>query len=224
MRRLLGRWLLLIGELLLVTGLLLFVVEYAFLDTGFHLQTYAQLGSPAEAGLEDWETPLVAQAMVAYLRGDAATLTATVQNGAEFFNDREIAHMEDVRALFVAGRAARLVLLCAGLLLSVVGLLFAPDARMLLFACLALAGLFAITLAFCAASFDQVFLLFHKIAFTNDLWLLDPATDRMICLLPEPFFFAVARHAALATGLALALLTAIGALSRRFLRFSPSIT
>lgn len=45
---------------------------------------------------------------------------------------------------------------------------------------------------FCAALFfDTAFLWFHKIFFFNDLWLLNPATDRLIILYPESFFFTI---------------------------------
>lgn len=36
--------------------------------------------------------------------------------------------------------------------------------------------------------FNKYFIKFHEIFFTNDLWLLNPLTDRMIMLLPEVFF------------------------------------
>ncbi|WP_167958212.1 TIGR01906 family membrane protein [Anaerosporobacter faecicola] len=39
-----------------------------------------------------------------------------------------------------------------------------------------------------AINFDKTFLLFHKIAFRNDDWLFDPATDPIINLLPEEYF------------------------------------
>ncbi|MGO4937347.1 TIGR01906 family membrane protein [Fundicoccus sp. Sow4_H7] len=37
-------------------------------------------------------------------------------------------------------------------------------------------------------SFDQVFLLFHKILFNNDLWLFNPMTDPVINVLPQELF------------------------------------
>lgn len=49
--------------------------------------------------------------------------------------------------------------------------------------------------------FDGAFTLFHRIAFTNDLWLLDPRTDLLIRLMPTGFFI---RYAALIGGLWLA--------------------
>ncbi|MDO5016501.1 MAG: TIGR01906 family membrane protein [Eubacteriales bacterium] len=41
-------------------------------------------------------------------------------------------------------------------------------------------------------NFDQSFTLFHKLAFDNDYWLFDPATDPIILYLPEEFFLAMA--------------------------------
>ena len=37
-------------------------------------------------------------------------------------------------------------------------------------------------------NFDFFFTTFHEILFTNDLWLLDPNEDYIICLLPEKIF------------------------------------
>ncbi len=39
-----------------------------------------------------------------------------------------------------------------------------------------------------AIDFNRVFVLFHQIAFRNDLWIFDPAYDPIILLLPESFF------------------------------------
>ena len=40
--------------------------------------------------------------------------------------------------------------------------------------------------------FDSLFVLFHKVAFTNDLWLLNPQTDLLIRLMPIEFFISYA--------------------------------
>lgn len=37
-------------------------------------------------------------------------------------------------------------------------------------------------------AFDQIFLLFHKVFFRNDLWLFDPLVDPIILVLPENLF------------------------------------
>lgn len=45
-----------------------------------------------------------------------------------------------------------------------------------------------VTAAF-SLNFDLAFTLFHKVLFSNNYWLFDPATDPIINLLPEEFFF-----------------------------------
>ena len=42
--------------------------------------------------------------------------------------------------------------------------------------------------AFAAINFETFFIRFHEVLFTNDLWLLDPSEDYIICLLPEKIF------------------------------------
>jgi integral membrane protein (TIGR01906 family) len=36
--------------------------------------------------------------------------------------------------------------------------------------------------------FDQLFLAFHLVSFSNDLWQLDPSRDYLIAMFPEGFF------------------------------------
>ena len=40
--------------------------------------------------------------------------------------------------------------------------------------------------------FNSLFVLFHQVAFRNDLWLLDPQTDLLIRLMPIEFFISYA--------------------------------
>ena len=59
--------------------------------------------------------------------------------------------------------------------------------------------------------FTSFWTWFHTIFFTNQLWLLDPNTDFMICMLPETIFYKlvlacvikVICFVALASGLAI---------------------
>ena len=39
-----------------------------------------------------------------------------------------------------------------------------------------------------AVDFDGLFVTFHRVAFRNDGWLLDPRTDLLIRLMPEQLF------------------------------------
>lgn len=137
-----------------------------------------------------------------YLSGDAHALDA-----ASEFNAREIAHMQDVFALFVLGRRGMALLALAGALLLALGVYFAPNRRRLLrfsavgsLSCLLLLG--AAAILWVTQDFGHAFSVFHHILFRNDLWLLDPETDLMIRMLPEEFFQALARVLGLRSALA----------------------
>lgn len=41
---------------------------------------------------------------------------------------------------------------------------------------------------FMSLDFDRAFVVFHKIFFSNDYWIFDPATDPVITILPDTFF------------------------------------
>ena len=42
-----------------------------------------------------------------------------------------------------------------------------------------------------SAQFNEAFIRFHELLFTNDLWLLNPETDMMIRMLPQKIFFEI---------------------------------
>src|SRR5699024_9709356 len=42
-----------------------------------------------------------------------------------------------------------------------------------------------------STNFNRYFTIFHEIFFSNDLWILNPRTDLMIQMLPEPFFSTI---------------------------------
>lgn len=77
------------------------------------------------------------------------------------------------------------------------------------FAFLKLAGIITIVVpvllgGLIALNWDWVFVTFHHLAFNNDYWIFDPATDPVISILPDEFFM----HCALMI-LVLALICAV---------------
>ena len=111
------------------------------------------------------------------------------------YNEREVLHMKDVKGL-VQGvyRVSELtgLYLLAVLIsgLAIWGRRFTPSIATLIgwggwttVALLVVVGL-AMTVGF-----DRLFLAFHLISFTNDLWQLDPRRDYLIAMFPEVFFF-----------------------------------
>lgn len=66
--------------------------------------------------------------------------------------------------------------------------------------CIGTGAVFAVALALIgiiSTDFSKYFIVFHKIFFNNDLWVLDPRTDMLINIVPEGFFFDTAAQIAL---------------------------
>lgn len=122
--------------------------------------------------------------------------------------------MVDVQHLFLAAIAIRRI--CAVIILLSIALLWRTKAdikrllpRML---CIGTALFFALTAALAAiisTDFTKYFILFHRIFFTNDLWILDPSTDLLINIVPEPFFVDTAARIGVTFAAATILLFAI---------------
>ena len=159
----------------------------------------------------------VTDEMMDYLKGEREDLhVVTVMDGQEreFFNEREIAHMEDVQVLFL--RAMSLRRACIFICVLCLGFLFltkAPVRRVLPPSICAGTGLFfgitAILALIISGDFTNYFVIFHHIFFDNDLWILDPATDMLINIVPEGFFMDTAARIALLFGASSAVLFGI---------------
>lgn len=111
----------------------------------------------------------------------------------EAFNNREIQHMIDVKDIYIKLNYLKLISLL--LIISIVALI---RKKYLLNAMYYSAGLsfgFSALLGIIISiNFNKAFIFFHEIAFSNDLWLLDPRTDLLINLLPLSFFINISIH------------------------------
>ena len=134
--------------------------------------------------------------MMSYLRGKRDNLHVDTTMGGvqrEFFNAREIAHMEDVRGLFLGALSIRrgcfmVMVLCLIVLL----LLKTSFTRTFPRSVCAGTGIFfslsAVIAVIISTDFTRYFIMFHHMFFKNDLWMLDPSTDMLINIVPEGFF------------------------------------
>lgn len=111
------------------------------------------------------------------------------------FNEREVLHMIDVQNLFILARNIRIFSFIIFLICILYFYKSNKLKNMLRSICLGLnfvyifvIGLFALIYT----NFNKYFIIFHELLFDNDLWLLDPKTDLMIQMLPEPFFINMA--------------------------------
>lgn len=149
------------------------------------------------------------QALVKYFAGDPGSLQAHLKDyglDEEFFSQRERLHLEDVHSLFqLAGSLAGAtgIVMAVSLLVAITRL--APfDLPSFVRAVRRGAAATLIILATSATAalldFRALFLQFHIMSFSNDLWQLDPAQHNLIRIFPFNFFLAAAVCAAVLAG------------------------
>ncbi len=197
-------------------------IQYGATEERFFNTTFEKLDSRGKVGLNETDFEAVKDQLIDYvgLKTEKFSVMVTL-NGqkVDFFNDKERSHMADVRELFVLNRNVQLGAIALVLAIYLIGK-YGFKQRRLLIDGLILSGplmmLFVGVLGFMATQdFNAVFVKFHEMFFSNDLWLLDPATDRMIVLLQEEFFSAMALRIGVYTLLISGFGTAMGIVLRR---------
>lgn len=142
------------------------------------------------------------------------------------YNQREIDHMKDVKDLV---RNVYRVQEVTGLYLlafAAVGFYKARRkfteslSRVLSRGGVVTLGLVVFVGLLSTVAFNQLFLLFHLVSFSNDFWQLDPRRDYLIAMFPQNFFFDATMLIAVST-IVLALLFAF--LPRLTRRWLPSV-
>ena len=153
---------------------------------------------PETTGLPETEYPGVGWMTAAYLTGQEDTFqyiwTDANDRGYVGFQKHEADHMADCRGLIGLAGTLRWITGAAALLLAGAGRLLrqrkAFAGGMLTGLCAA-GALFAGIAVWALVNFDGLFVTFHRVAFTNDGWLLDPRTDLLIRLMPVNFFVSL---------------------------------
>ncbi len=159
-------------------------------------------------GLADAELEKAARGLISYFNSDEEPISVTVVKDGEpfkLFNQREIAHLADVKGLI---RLDYWLLLGASVYVlgySGLSLFFRKPGYRHRLATGVVAGS-GLTLALMLAlglavllDFDRFFWQFHIISFSNDFWQLDPTQDYLIMLFPQGFWYQATIFCALAT-------------------------
>ena len=180
--------------LFLITG----SVTWAFNSPGLYNNGFEKYSVSRVSGITDSDLRQVGADIRSYINsGDEPLHVRTRILGTEqdLFNEREVAHMSDVKQL-VRG-VYILALATAVFLFATVVTGFAvqrsrfaePLAKRALWGgglTLVLLIVFGIA---ALVGFDSVFLKFHQLSFANDFWQLDPRTDYLVRIFPQDFWF-----------------------------------
>jgi len=137
-----------------------------------------------------------------YFKDDQEKIEISIQQPGEtvfnLFNQKEINHMVDVKNLIQATLLFEKISLFF-IFFSIVIISYKNGFKQLfnlifniVYKSLMLwSGIFLIILLGIIINFNATFILFHKILFRNDLWILDPRSDYLLIMFPERFFLEV---------------------------------
>lgn len=181
--------------ILLVTS-----IDINCFNAAFYAQQYEQLNTASRLHLSEDDLMKATNVLLDYLRTKSDTCEVMItQYGIEqeAFNEKEKTHMIDVRNLYEFALNLRFVSMIV-IIISIAYLWF-YDHQIPFFsfasAFIKISILFFLFFAFLGlwayVDFDAFWTMFHEVCFTNDLWLLNPATDLMINLFPSALFSAL---------------------------------
>lgn len=171
----------------IVLFVLLYSIDFMAKDISYYNNFHSEYKIDEVSGLsKEWITE-ASDSLVKFIKnGDKEVLKKN-------FNEKEILHMEDVYKLFVLDRIVYITLL----IIFLAGIIYKLSKKenyffnMLRKYILISYALVISFLGICSLFFSESFIYFHKLFFSNDLWLLDYETDLMIRILPEEFFFTL---------------------------------
>lgn len=177
----------------LITFAFLSSVNYWSFNKNFYKSEYKKLNVAEYIGISEDDLNKATDVLLGYIKGENKTLDIECRiNGItrSVFNDREKAHMLDVKNLYDGAIVVRNV----SFVIFVLSFIYIGRSKELFIGykySLSLVGLIiAFLLLFCLMDFEGFWLAFHHLFFPfNDLYILDPRYDILVMMVPEGFFF-----------------------------------
>ena len=185
-----------LGWFILLLALVMGRVRDVGLDPGIYLDLQKKAGVQETAGISQADLVQLDVNIANYLAGKYDDPNLEIEVWGEMqpaFNERELAHLADCRKLFAPTMSLWLNI---GMAVAGVGLVMLARERMitrgsLTALCIASAAIIlpvAVLGIWAAIDFASAFNFFHRILFTNDLWMLNPETDLLIRICPASMF------------------------------------
>ena len=189
---------LLIGALILLipVALITTTIRVAISEQAVYNYAVRNYGAEQASGIPQSELIKANGQIRNYLvRPDAGPLAPKVTNSSgdtvSLFNAKETAHMADVRSLVQAMFSVQVLSVAIVLTLAVIMIALWPTralAAATLYGSVLTLAVLGLTAVAAMSGFDAAWAKFHGIAFSNDLWELDPRTDHLIQMFPEAFW------------------------------------
>lgn len=170
-------------------SLLVLSLEFNTYNKNYYLNSYGKYNVLDTTGKSTEELEIITEGIIEYLKGNGGNELLN-----EHFNEREVLHMEDVVQLFDYARIIKYVSITVSILIIVyfmVNKLYRFLAKALSLGLFLNHAIIMFLIILISTNFNKYFTIFHEIFFSNDLWILNPRTDLMIQMLPEPFFSTI---------------------------------
>ena len=171
-------------------------LRWAANDLQFWEEGFEKYDVSTETGFSEKELTDISEGLIRYFN------TGEIDDTIYVFSDDEITHLRDVRGLIQIDYIAQWLTLGYIIIYIIAGFIFRKRlfARPLavVLAAGSAAGIAAVVLTVIAAAidFDWLFIVFHRIFFTNDLWISSGYLPRIYT---EGFFYDAAKMIALTT-------------------------
>lgn len=199
-----------------IIALVVVSVEINISDSAAFMREYKECEVARDLDMTYEDIEQVSKEMMDYLfdrRADLVVPTNIRGEYRDFFNDKERAHMVDVKNLLQNAIMVRRICLCITAL-GIAFIIFKKKKESIKYISRGFLIGTGLTAAFAGVilaiiqinGFTFFWHMFHGVFFTNDLWLMDPMTDMIILLLPEKFFADLIIRCVILFGVVMAIL------------------
>ena len=112
----------------------------------------------------------------------------------DIYSDKEVLHMKDVKSVmsFIFDLSKILSIIFCILTFVLTSYLGVNLYKLIFHSLILFSSILILLGASFLLFFQELFIIFHKIAFNNDLWILNPNKDYLLMMYPEDFFRDVA--------------------------------
>ncbi|MBS3988279.1 MAG: TIGR01906 family membrane protein [Erysipelothrix sp.] len=181
-----------------MVSLFLLSIRVLGLEPYFFEWFYSQNDTASLLGMSTPDLMRATKQLLAYMLDQADSIQSVVivnNQSTNMFNQKEIDHMVDVLALI---RMMRITMFFS---ITITAILIFTQRTSHSFINLLkqtyglalgiLSGFIGGLTVFAIIDFRSFWIVFHQVLFSNDLWLLDPRTDRLVNMVPLNFFMTL---------------------------------
>lgn len=186
-----------INAIAIIVIVIITAVDFWSFNLSYYEQMYDINNTATQLNITAGELEKATTGLLDYLKDerDDLNITVDIENSSEqMFNDKEILHMVDVKVLYQNVLQVRTVAIVLWILASCfLFITLKGDAiywisRGFVRALQIIGLVLGAIILYATIDFSGFWIRFHHVFFSNDLWILNPQTDRLIVMVPENFF------------------------------------